>query len=222
MTLLEAFKKADEVLYHAAKGISDIIVGHGIINLDFADVRTIMSETGMAMMGMGISSGENRSVEAAQKAISSPLLEDISIEGARGLLINITGGQNLTLHEINEATTLIQKEAHEDANIVWGMVIDEEMQEEVRVTVIATGFGKVEEKTASRFKKVAPISFSFRENRENRDIPAFMRKVKVNPRFNEVRVNERYDEVKLDPATDFSMEDDDRFDIPTFLRKQAD
>jgi len=128
MTLLESFKKADEILFHAAKGISDIIVGHGIINLDFADVRAVMSETGMAMMGTGIASGENRSIEAAQKAISSPLLEDISIEGARGLLINITGGENLTLSEINEATSLIQKEAHEDANIIWGMVIDPSMR----------------------------------------------------------------------------------------------
>jgi cell division protein FtsZ len=219
MTLLEAFKKADEILYHAAKGISDIIVGHGIINLDFADVRTVMSEMGMAMMGMGISSGESRSVEAAQRAISSPLLEDISIQGARGLLINITGGENLTLHEINEATTLIQKEAHEDANIIWGMVIDPAMEEEIRVTVIATGFGKVEEKTASRFKKVAPISFSVRENR---DLPAFMRKTKVYQRIDGVKANERFDELKLQEASDFSVEDEDRFDIPTFLRKQAD
>src|SRR4030066_2035823 len=164
MTLLEAFKKADDVLYHAAKGNADIIVGHGIINLDFADVRTVMSETGMALMGTGIASGENRSMEAAQKAISSPLLADITIEGARGLLINITGGPNMTLNEINEATTLIQKEAHEDSNIIWGMVIDEAMQEDMRVTVIATGFGKVEEKVATRFKKVAPISFSTKEN----------------------------------------------------------
>jgi len=210
MTLIEAFKKADEILYHAAKGISDIIVGHGIINLDFADVRTIMAETGMALMGTGTSAGENRSVEAAQKAISSPLLEDISIEGARGLLINITGGENMTLNEINEATTLVQKEAHEEANIIWGTVIDPAMKEEVRVTVIATGFGKVEEKTASRFKKVAPISISVRENR---DIPAFMRRVKV---------SERFDEVKLVEPSDFSVEDEERFDIPTFLRKQAD
>jgi cell division protein FtsZ len=210
MTLLEAFKKADEILYHAAKGISDIIVGHGIINLDFADVRTIMSETGMALMGTGTSSGENRSVEAAQKAISSPLLEDITIEGARGLLINITGGENMTLSEINEATTLVQKEAHEDANILWGMVIDQAMKEEMRVTVIATGFGKAEQKSASRFKKVAPISFSVRENKE---LPAFMRRMKV---------NERFDEVKLEPTPDFAIEDEDRFDIPTFLRKQAD
>jgi cell division protein FtsZ len=218
MTLLEAFKKADEILYHAAKGISDIIVGHGIINLDFADVRTIMSETGMALMGTGISSGENRAVEAAQKAISSPLLEDISIEGARGLLINITGGANMTLNEINEATTLIQKEAHDDANIIWGMVIDESLREEIHVTVIATGFGKTEEKAAAtpRYKKVAPISLSFKEqsmHRDNRDIPAFMRRVKV---------SERYDEVKLEEPSSFSVEDEDRFDIPTFLRKQAD
>jgi cell division protein FtsZ len=210
MTLIESFKKADEILFHAAKGISDIIVGHGIINLDFADVRTIMSETGMALMGTGIASGENRSVEAAQKAISSPLLEDITIEGARGLLINITGGQNLTLNEINEATTLIQKEAHEEANIIWGMVIDETMNEEIRVTVIATGFGKVEEKRISQFKKAAPISFSIRENR---DIPTFMRRTKA---------NERFDELKLAEPPEFSLEDEDRFDIPTFLRKQAD
>ena len=210
MPLLEAFKKADEILYHASKGISDIIVGHGIINVDFADVRTIMSETGMALMGTGMASGENRSVEAAQKAISSPLLEDISIEGAKGLLINITGDAKMTLNEINEATTLIQKEAHEDANIIWGMVVDDAMQEDLRVTVIATGFGKVEEKAATRFKKVAPISFS---TKENRDIPAFLRRVKA---------GERFDELKLEEPNDFPVEDEDRFDIPTFLRKQAD
>jgi cell division protein FtsZ len=221
MTLLEAFKRADEILYHAAKGISDIIVGQGIINLDFADVRTTMSETGMALMGTGIASGDNRSTEAAQKAISSPLLEDISIEGAKGLLINITGGPNMTLSEINEATTLIQKEAHEDANIIWGMVIDEAMKEEIRVTVIATGFGRTEEKVLPRFRgRTPPISISMRESglresnlRENRDLPTFMRRVKV---------NERYDELKLVESPDFSAEDDDRFDIPTFMRKQAD
>jgi cell division protein FtsZ len=227
MTLLEAFKKADEILYHAAKGISDIIVGHGIINVDFADVRTIMAETGLALMGTGISTGENRATEAAQKAISSPLLEDITIEGARGLLINVTGGENMTLNEINEATTLIQKEAHDDANIIWGMVIDEAMKEDVRVTVIATGFGgkeKPEEKSASKLKKIAPISFGIREPRkdippfsigvkENKDLPAFMRRTKV---------SERFDEVRLEPTPDFPLEDEDRFDIPTFLRKQAD
>jgi cell division protein FtsZ len=225
MTLIEAFKKADEVLFHAAKGISDIIVGHGIINLDFADVRTVMVETGMALMGTGIAFGENRSIEAAQRAISSPLLEDITIEGARGLLINITGGENMTLSEINEATTLIQKEAHEDANVIWGMVVDKAMKDEIRVTVIATGFGKKEEKRASQLKKVAPISFGLREQNKdlshlsfntkenNRDIPAFMRRVKA---------SERFDKLKLEPPSEFSIEDEDRFDIPTFLRKQAD
>ncbi len=230
MTLLEAFKKADEILYHAAKGISDIIVGAGIINLDFADVRTIMSETGMALMGTGIASGESRSVEAAQRAISSPLLEDISIEGARGLLINITGGENMTLSEINEATSLVQKEAHEDANIIWGMVIDQAMKEEIRVTVIATGFGKTEEKRAekpslSRLKRIPPVSFgnkdqskeippfSFSVKEGNRDIPTFMRRIKA---------SERYDELKLEEPLDSPAEDQDRFDIPTFLRKQAD
>ena len=229
MTLLETFKKADEILYHAAKGISDIIVGHGIINLDFADVRAVMSETGMAMMGTGIASGENRSLEAAQKAISSPLLEDISIEGARGLLINITGGENMTLSEINEATSLIQKEAHEDANVIWGMVIDPSMKEDIRITVIATGFGKTVEKSVDkpvssglkrfshipgfkdRSKEIPPFSISVKEG--NRETPAFMRRVKA---------NERFDELKLDSPSDFTIEDEDRFDIPTFLRKQAD
>ena len=229
MTLLEIFKKADEILYHAAKGISDIIVGHGIINLDFADVRAVMSETGMAMMGTGIASGENRSMEAAQKAISSPLLEDISIEGARGLLINITGGENMTLSEINEATSLIQKEAHEDANVIWGMVIDPSMREDIRITVIATGFGKAVEKRVDkpvpsglkrfshipgfkdRSKEIPPFSISVKEG--NRETPTFMRRVKA---------NERFDELKLDSPSDFTIEDEDRFDIPTFLRKQAD
>lgn len=229
MTLLESFKKADEVLFHAAKGISDIIVGHGIINLDFADVRTVMSETGMAMMGTGIASGENRALEAAQRAISSPLLEDISIEGAKGLLINITGGENMTLSEINEATSLIHKEAHEDATIIWGMVIDPCMKEEIRITVIATGFGKPMEKRVEkpvisgmkrfspipgfkdRGKEIPPFSISVKEG--NRETPTFMRRIKA---------NERFDELKLDPPSEFSVEDDDRFDIPTFLRKQAD
>ncbi|MBU4143184.1 cell division protein FtsZ, partial [Patescibacteria group bacterium] len=212
MTLLEIFKKADEILYHAAKGISDIIVGHGIINLDFADVRAVMSETGMAMMGTGIASGENRSLEAAQKAISSPLLEDISIEGARGLLINITGGENMTLSEINEATSLIQKEAHEDANVIWGMVIDPSMKEDIRITVIATGFGKAVEKRVDkpvpsglkrfshipgfkdRSKEIPPFSISVKEG--NRETPTFMRRVKA---------NERFDELKLDSPSDFTI-----------------
>lgn len=138
--LKDAFRLADDVLFNAVKGISDLITVHGLINLDFADVRTIMNEMGMALMGTGVGRGDNRAVEAAQAAISSPLLEDLSIEGARGVLINITGSEDMTLIEVNEASTLIQEAAHEDANIIFGAVVDETMPEgEMRVTVIATG-----------------------------------------------------------------------------------
>ncbi len=141
-SIVETFKKADDVLLQAVRGIADLITVHGLINLDFADVRTIMAEMGMAMMGAAVASGENRAAEAAQRAISSPLLEEVAIKGARGVLINITGGPDLSLHEVNEAASLIQEEADEDANIIFGAVIDESMGDEVRITVIATGFGE--------------------------------------------------------------------------------
>jgi cell division protein FtsZ len=141
-TILETFRQADDILMQAVRGIADLITVHGLINLDFADVRTIMSEMGMAMMGAGTASGENRAVEAAQRAISSPLLEDASIRGARGVLINITGSHDLSLHEVNDAATLIQEEADDDANIIFGAVIDERLGDEVRITVIATGFSE--------------------------------------------------------------------------------
>jgi cell division protein FtsZ len=136
----DAFRLADDVLFNAVRGISDLITIHGLINLDFADVRTIMNGMGVALMGTGKASGSERAAEAARAAISSPLLEDLSIDGAHGVLINITGGSDLTLYEVNEASTLIQEAAHEDANIIFGAVIDESMPEgEMRVTVIATG-----------------------------------------------------------------------------------
>ncbi len=144
-SMVDAFRMADDILLQAVRGISDLVTVHGLINLDFADVRTIMSEMGMAIMGSGVASGENRAIEAAQKAIRSPLLEDVSIAGARGVLINITGNENLSLYEVNEASTLIQEEAHEDANIIFGAVIDPEMGDEMRITVIATGFGEAAE-----------------------------------------------------------------------------
>jgi cell division protein FtsZ len=140
-SLKEAFQKADDVLLQAVRGISELVTVHGLINLDFADVRSIMAEMGMAMMGAARAAGENRAVEAAQRAISSPLLEDVSIKGARGLLINVTGGPDMSLYEVNEAASLIQEEAHEDANIIFGAVIDEKIADEIHVTVIATGFG---------------------------------------------------------------------------------
>jgi len=139
--LIETFKRADDVLLQAVKGISDLINIRGLINLDFADIRTVMSAKGMAIMGTGRASGENRAVEAATAAISSPLLENISIDGATGIILNVTGGPALSLAEVNEASTLITEAAHEDAEIIFGAVIDESMGDDVRVTVIATGFG---------------------------------------------------------------------------------
>lgn len=141
-TIPEAFRMADDVLRQAAQGISDLIIKPGLINLDFADVKSIMKGMGMAFMGTGIASGENRAVEAAQKAISSPLLIDTSIEGARGVLINITGGTDMTLHEVSKASQLITSLADPEANIIFGTVLDEGIKETIKVTVIATGFEK--------------------------------------------------------------------------------
>lgn len=146
LSLIGAFKLADNVLVNAVKGISDIINIPGTINVDFADVKAVMSCKGQALMGIGFASGKNRAVEAANQAISSPLLDDIDIEGASGILINITAGENVSLLEVNEACTIIQESAHEDANIIFGAVIDPNLTDEIRVTVIATGFSKDDDK----------------------------------------------------------------------------
>ncbi len=140
--LIETFKKADNVLNQAVQGISDLINIRGLINLDFADIRTVMANKGMALMGTGSATGENRAIEAATNAISSPLLENVSIDGAKGIIINVTGGPDLSLYEVNEASTLITEAADEDAEIIFGAVIDETMTDEIRVTVIATGFAE--------------------------------------------------------------------------------
>ncbi|TAJ98297.1 MAG: cell division protein FtsZ, partial [Candidatus Manganitrophaceae bacterium] len=142
--LRASFLVVDDILRQAVQGISDLITTPGLVNVDFADVRTIMSHTGRAVMGMGVSKGENRAIEAAQKAISSPLLEDSSIEGARGVLINITGGLDLSLGEVDEASSIIQKTVDPDANIIFGSVISEALTDEIKVTVIATGFEEPE------------------------------------------------------------------------------
>ena len=140
MPLLDSFKRADEVLLHAVQGISDLITVGGIINVDFADVRTIMTGQGMALMGTGIASGPNRALEAAQAAVLSPLLDDVKIDGAMGILINITGGRAMTLKEVSAASSYVHSLAHEDANIIFGSVMDETMGDAIKVTVIATGF----------------------------------------------------------------------------------
>jgi len=204
--LLETFKMADEVLLHAVRGISDLIMVNGLINLDFADVRTIMSEKGMALMGTGTSNSENRAVEAAQHAISSPLLQDVSIKGAKGLLINITGGSNLTLYEVNEASTLIQEQSHEDADIIFGAVINDAMNGELRVTVIATGFSNGAEEVKYGPMDVSSLTTPFKKIRkEDYDIPAYIRKDYTDGEV-----------IRLDKIL---PEDDDGYDIPAFLRR---
>ena len=144
LSFVDAFRKADEVLYQAVKGISDLITQNGIVNVDFADVKTVMSSMGRALMGTGIAKGQNRARLAAEMAVSSPLLDDISVDGATGVLINIVGGPDLKMREIQEAAGLVQEQAHEDANIIFGASIDEQLGENVKVTVIATGFDAVE------------------------------------------------------------------------------
>jgi cell division protein FtsZ len=207
LSLLASFKKADEVLLHASKSISDLITIPGLINLDFADVKTIMSEMGMAFMGMGVAAGDNKAIEATHKAISSPLLEDISISGARGLLINITGGENLSLHEVNDAATMIQEEADEDANIIFGAVIDPKMNDEIRITVIATGFGNGDEKKLEELKRT--ISTPLQDGDDALDeVPAYLRNNFDNGRPEITKI-----------GTIISNFVNDEYDIPTFLRK---
>jgi len=217
-SILETFKKADDVLLQAVRGISDLITVHGLINLDFADVRTIMSEMGMAMMGAAVAQGENRAVEAAQKAISSPLLEEVSIEGAKGVLINITGGPDLSLHEVNEAATLIQEEADEEANIIFGAVIDESMGDEVRITVIATGFGEQvagdRSKTASR-PTTAPDGRPIRRLgliEDDLEVPTWQRRRQAPPVTTPRGAKA--------PAPGGEAGED--YDVPTFLRRGAE
>ncbi len=144
LTFIEACRKADEVLFQAVKGISDLITQNGIVNVDFADVKTVMSQMGRALMGTGIAKGQNRARMAAEMAVASPLLDDISVEGATGVLINVVGGPDLKMREIQEAASLVQEQAHEDANIIFGASIDESLGDNVKVTVIATGFDAVE------------------------------------------------------------------------------
>jgi cell division protein FtsZ len=208
-TFLEMLKKADDVLLHAVKGISDLITIPGLINLDFADVKTIMSEMGMALMGTGMSSGEDRAIEAAQKAISSPLLEDVSISGAKGVLMNISSGLDLTIDEVQAASSLIQKEAHEDANIIWGTVLDQSAGDELRVTVIATGIGEVDVRPKP---DLGVIQGSRRD--DDLEIPTFLRHSRM--------IEDNATEHKRPMSYKDLPIDEDELEIPTFLRRQAD
>jgi cell division protein FtsZ len=193
-SLGDAFKAADDVLRQAVQGISDLITVPGLINLDFADVRTIMSGMGMALMGAGRARGDTRATDATQQAISSPLLEEATIKGARGVLINITGGPDLTLAEVNEASSLIHQEADEDANIIFGAVIDETMRDEMKITVIATGFRRVAATVSAASGAQMPVTTAPRYARPSEDYPM----PPLNPRRT------------------------DDLDVPTFIRKKAD
>jgi cell division protein FtsZ len=192
VSLQDSFKLADDVLRQAVQGISDLITVPGLINLDFADVKAIMQGMGMALMGAGRASGEDRALKATQQAISSPLLEEATIEGAKGVLINITGGNDLTLYEVNEASTIIREAADDNANIIFGAVIDESMRDEMKITVIATGFDKEVSDTgvitnsnalpnnASRYMgrggEESPSRGGAQARPDDLDVPAFIRK----------------------------------------------
>ncbi|MCL4479634.1 MAG: cell division protein FtsZ [Deltaproteobacteria bacterium] len=206
-TAIEAYAKVDEVLLHAVRGISDIITIPGLINVDFADVKTVMSEMGMAMMGSGEGTGDKRAKEAAQRAISNPLLEDISISGARGVLINITGDASLALNEVKDVCDHIKEQVDENANIIYGTVINEDIGDKVCVTVIATGFGD------RKKKDLYPNKFSIITGDKNRDIPTFKR---TDKKIGEI------DSVKSVKKVMLTEYDNDELDIPTFLRKKAD
>jgi len=211
-SFVESFKMADEVLLHALKSISDLITVPGLINLDFADVKTIMSERGMAFMGIGIGSGEDRAKEAAKKAISSPLLEDISISGARGLLINIAGSSTMSLHEVDEAISLIQQESHDDdeSNIIFGAVIDDSLGEKIQITVIATGFDQQREVLKEQ------LGSDFAASRLMGESPS----LHVTD-FSDTLVKEQAKVIKLGTIIS-EFADDSQWDIPTFIRNQAD
>lgn len=208
-SMLEAFSLADEVLTQAVQGISDLIMIPGLINLDFADVKTIMADMGVALMGSARGSGDQRAIEAANKAISSPLLDDISIDGARGVLINITGGKDLGLHEISEAASIIQEAAHPDSNIIFGAVIDENLADEIRITVIATGFDTKSKIDKERMERQFGTEHAPVYRKLDRQIPS-PQKSYVSP-FRK----------KVEPISgDFVIEND--LDVPTFIRKKVD
>jgi cell division protein FtsZ len=208
-TFLESFRMVDDILRQAVAGISDLITTPGTVNLDFADVRTVMTKMGRAVMGIGVARGDNRAVEAATKAISSPLLEEGSIDGAGGVLVNITGGPDLSLQEVTEATNIIQKAAADDAQIIWGTVVNPDQQEDLKITVIATGFDQKREHVSAPARMPggrAPVG----PRRGVLDIPPLQRQHLK----------------KVVNGMDFSVLESDLdtmdLDTPTFLRRQAD
>ena len=201
--LAEAFSTADAVLHHATKGISDLVTIPGLINLDFADVRTTMCNMGDALMGTGVGSGEGRAVEASRLALNSPLLDDVSIKGARGVLVNITGDSRMSLHEVSQATAIISEEAGDDANVIFGAVVNDALEGEIHVTVIATGFESV--KRAAGPFYVDAARFGVKE------------KHKVS-----VKMDREGSEIDMREFAGVGVSGEVDLDVPTFLRKQHD
>ncbi len=207
--LTDAFKIADDILLQATKGISDLIAVHGLINLDFADVKTVMSEMGEALMGTGYGSGENRAIDAATRAISSPILENVSISGARGVLVNITGGNDMSLFEVNEAAQAVHQAAGNDANVIFGAVLDPSVKDELRVTVIATGFGEPQKRTSS--------------NRSFKAVDLFESDYPVIEKEETAKKSAIIDEGKiLESEESLSDPAEVNLDVPTYLRRKFD
>jgi len=219
---LELMRMADDVLLFAVKGIADLITIPGFINLDFADVKRVMEQMGTAIMGTGVAKGENRALEAAQAAINSPLLEDISIDEAKGVLINITGSTKMTMDEVTEASTFVKDEVHKSAEIIWGMVFDDTMEEEMRITVIATGIGAEKGKKVINIRDISPDeteeSWTVRV-KEDLEKPTYQR------RHSEEAGEGVLRDTALNPGKRGIFQrvfQKDNLDYPTFLRKQAD
>lgn len=225
LSMLDAFQRADDVLLQAVQGISDLITTHGMINVDFADVRTIMSSQGRALMGTGYARGQNRAAEAAEIAINSPLLDDISVDGARGILINFTAGPDMRLKEIDEAASLIQSAAHEDAEIIFGLVTDPDMTDMVKVTVIATGFDEVEEslpmeRQESRETAMPSVRNVTRQAVGSRGsvAPSYRVEKRVEPRRS-IRPNEAPRPAVSRAFGASALHDEAVLDIPAYLRR---
>jgi len=237
----DMLKKADEVLYYAVKGIADLITVHGLINLDFADVKAAMSNSGMALMGTGIASGESRAKEAAMKAITSPLLEDVSIEGAKGVLINISCGPDMLIDEVSEAADIIYKEAHDDAEIFFGTVFDPDAGDEMRITVIATGIENAIEEPEPVMSKadqqklmlLGPRGTTAAASKrpghqkviaQDRNIPAYLRKAGGDLNTTDAPQQQMSQRAVAGPGEEEFIfdEGEENFDVPAFIRKNVD
>ncbi|MBN1898423.1 MAG: cell division protein FtsZ [Spirochaetes bacterium] len=223
---IESFAVANNVLRHAVQGIAELVTGVGLINLDFADLRTVMSEKGRAIMGVGIGKGDNRSIDAVESAISSPLLENDSIEGATGILINITGGNDITIHEVNQVANTITKVVDQNANVIYGQMIDPNMTDELKVTIVATGFKHREYNKEAVERKYKPLQLEIMAGKEF-EKPAFKRylkeSIKDSSMGKEDKIVKEQKKKEIDTTPQFLMNwDEENYDIPAYLRQKVE